>query len=317
MLVTVKQDNTLKAHVVARGFLQREGINYFQTYSPVIRLSSSRLLLQLAAITGKKIWQLDVKQAFLHAKIEEDVYVRYNNKIYKLEKALYGTKQASRAWNKTLTEALIAYGYYQCKYDRCMFVKRCPQNQKLKLIMAVSADDVLILANETDWQQLLSYISAEHGRLFKLSQYGTCTTFNGIEIKINPQNRHKISMNQNTHTRLALQKLCDKFKLHCISERKNLPDYKMKTPLSERDKQLCNKAEIKEYQSIVGALTWIATQTRPDLLHFSQNAARASKSPNIIQLQKVRESIGYLKANPDMSIVYNGEKYAHDCESNI
>jgi len=103
MLVTVKQDNTLKARLVVRGFLQREGINYFQTYSPVIRTASSRLLLQIAAITGKPIWQLDVKQAFLQAKIEEDVYVRYNNKIYKLEKALYGTKQASRAWNKTIT----------------------------------------------------------------------------------------------------------------------------------------------------------------------------------------------------------------------
>ena len=101
--------------------------------------------------------------------------------------------------------------------------------------------------------------------------------------------------------------MCEKFNLHCISERKNLPDYKSKTPLSEKDKHLCNEKEIKEYQSIVGALTWIATQTRPDLLHFSQNAARASKKPNIIQLQKVRESIGYLKANLDMSIVYDGE----------
>ena len=57
MLVAVKQDNTLKARRVARGFLQREGINYFQTYSPVIKLQSSRLLLQLAAITCKKIWR--------------------------------------------------------------------------------------------------------------------------------------------------------------------------------------------------------------------------------------------------------------------
>ena len=58
MLVTVKQDNTLKARPVARGFLQREGINYFQTYSPVIRTATSRLLIQIAAITGKPIWQL-------------------------------------------------------------------------------------------------------------------------------------------------------------------------------------------------------------------------------------------------------------------
>ena len=127
-----------------------------------------------------------------------------------------------------------------------MFIERCPDNKKFQLIMAVSTDDVMIVADESDWQQLLNFISAEHGGLLKLSQHGQCTTFNGIEIKIDPQNRRKISMNQNTHTRLAIQKLCDKFKLHCISERKNLPDYKMKTPLSERDKQLCNEAEIKE-----------------------------------------------------------------------
>ena len=83
MLVTVKQDNTLKARLVARGFLQREGINYFQTYSPVIKLQSSRLLLQLAAITGKKIWQLDVKQAFSKPKLKKtymsDITIKYTS----------------------------------------------------------------------------------------------------------------------------------------------------------------------------------------------------------------------------------------------
>ena len=101
--------------------------------------------------------------------------------------------------------------------------------------MAVSTDDVLILADEADWQQLLNYISAEHGGLFKLSQHGPCTTFNGIEIITDEQNPYKISMNQNTYTRLLVQKMCEKFNLHCISERKNLPDYKSKTPLSEKD----------------------------------------------------------------------------------
>ena len=67
--------------------------------------------------------------------------------------------------------------------------------------MAVSTDDVLLFTDETDWQQLLSHISAEHGGLFKLSQHGPCTTFNGIEIITDGQNRHKISMNQNTYTR--------------------------------------------------------------------------------------------------------------------
>jgi hypothetical protein len=62
--------------------------------------------------------------------------------------------------------------------------------------------DVLILADEADWQQLLNYISAEHGGLFKLSQHGPCTTINGIEIITDEQNPHKISMNQNTYTRL-------------------------------------------------------------------------------------------------------------------
>ena len=137
--------------------------------------------------------------------------------------------------------------------------------------MAVSTDDVLILPN--DWLQLLSHISAEHGGLFKLFQHGPCTTFNGIEIIADARNRHKISMIQNNYKRLVIQKMCNKFKLHPISERKNLPDYKMKRSLSERKKQPCNEAEIKEYQSIVGALTRIATQTRP------KDFARVLKRP--------------------------------------
>lgn len=111
-------------------------------------------------------------------------------------------------------------------------------------------------------QRLLEYFSEDHGGKFKLSQHGACTTFNGIEIKTDTHNPHKISINQNTHTRLAIKKLCEKFNLNSVIKRDNLPTYETKLPLTEKKATLCDADEIKEYQSIVGELTWIAVQTR-------------------------------------------------------
>lgn len=113
------------------------------------------------------------------------MYESLNGKTW--NKALYGTKQASRAWIKTITEALIAYGCIQCKFDRCVVLKRCRTTLELEFAIAVSTDDLMVMAYEYYWQQLLHHISAEREGLFKLSRHGPCTTFNGIEIKIDKQ----------------------------------------------------------------------------------------------------------------------------------
>ncbi|MCH93095.1 putative gag-pol polyprotein, partial [Trifolium medium] len=109
-----------KARLVAQGYTQIEGVDFDETFAPVARLESKRLLLGLACILKFKLFQMDVKSVFLNRYLHEEVYVEQPkgfidpnlpNHAYKLKKALYGLKQAPRAWYERLTKFLVSHGY--------------------------------------------------------------------------------------------------------------------------------------------------------------------------------------------------------------
>ncbi|KAI3797947.1 hypothetical protein L1987_33212 [Smallanthus sonchifolius] len=115
-----------KARLVVQGFYQQEGLDYTEVYAPVARLEAIRLFLAYASFVGFKVYQLDVKSAFLYGKVHEEVYVTqppgfedpHNiNKVYKLDKALYGLHQAPRAWYETLSKHLLSNGFDRGQID--------------------------------------------------------------------------------------------------------------------------------------------------------------------------------------------------------
>lgn len=113
-----------KARLVARGFTQEYGVNYFETFSPVVRFTSIRTILALAAQKGMCIKQFDVKTAFLNGELNENVYMKQpigfddgSERICKLQKSLYGLKQSSRCWNRKFTEFIKLFGFIESKYD--------------------------------------------------------------------------------------------------------------------------------------------------------------------------------------------------------
>lgn len=121
-----------KAQLVAKGYSQVEGLDFGETYAPVARLESIRILLAYATYHGFKLYQMDVKSAFLNGPIKEEVYVEqppgfedseYPNHVYKLSKALYGLKQAPRAWYECLRDFLITNGFKVGKVDPTLFTK--------------------------------------------------------------------------------------------------------------------------------------------------------------------------------------------------
>jgi hypothetical protein len=121
-----------KARLVAKGYSQVEGLDFGETYAPVARLESIRILLAYATYHGFKLYQMDVKIAFLNGPIKEEVYVEkppdfedseYPNHVYKLSKALYGLKQAPRAWYECLRDFLITNGFKVGKVDPTLFTK--------------------------------------------------------------------------------------------------------------------------------------------------------------------------------------------------
>ncbi|GJR52933.1 putative ribonuclease H-like domain-containing protein [Tanacetum coccineum] len=127
-----------KARLVAQGYTQEEGIDYDEVFAPVARIEAIRLFLAYASFKDFVVYQMDVKSAFLYGKIEEEVYVcqppgfedpDFPDRVYKVEKALYGLHQAPRAWYETLSTYLLDNGFQKGKIDKTLFIRRVKRLQ--------------------------------------------------------------------------------------------------------------------------------------------------------------------------------------------
>ncbi|GJT95626.1 putative ribonuclease H-like domain-containing protein [Tanacetum coccineum] len=138
-----------KARLVAQGYTQEEGIDYDEVFAPVARIEAIRLFLAYASFMGFIVYQMDVKSAFLYGKIEEEVYVcqppgfedpQFPDKVYKVEKALYGLHQAPRAWYETLSTYLLENGFRRGIIDKTLFIKK---DKCDILLVQVYVDDII------------------------------------------------------------------------------------------------------------------------------------------------------------------------------
>ena len=155
----MKPDETIdkyKARLVVKGYKQKQGLDYFDTYSPVTKITSIRMLIALAAVHDLKIHQMDVKTAFLNRELEEEIYMEQpegfivpgkEKKVCRLVKSLYGLKQAPKQWHAKFDQIMLANGFKINECDKCVYSKNVMNHE---VIVCLYVDDMLIMSKEID-----------------------------------------------------------------------------------------------------------------------------------------------------------------------
>lgn len=278
-----------KARLVARGFTQMYGVDYWETFSPVVRMESLRMMFAIAASRKLKMQQFDVKTAFLNGELEENIFMKQpagfedgSGRVCLLKKSIYGLKQASRCWNVAFVKCLIDFGLRQCDSDPCVFVGT---GERL-LILGIYVDDGLIVAeSEEDIRQLMDKLKCK----FEMSacKFGL---FLGMEAKV--QSNGDILLSQCSYS----EKVLDRFGMS--------DSHPVGTPTVCGSGVIENREVVHDYpyRSAVGSLLYLVVMSRPDLAFAVGSASRHLEEPAKEDVIAVKRVFRYLKGTAMFSI---------------
>lgn len=296
--------NKFKARLVAKGYLQQEGRDYNETFAPVAKFKSVRLLLAIAAQNNWTVYHDDVTSAFLNGELKEKVLMDqpdgYSDGLkshkWELKKTLYGLKQSPREWNEAIHKFLISEDFMQSKCDPCIYHKK---TDNYEILSGIYVDDVMTTGSND--KEVQKFRKALKNR-FKCSDGGILDWSLGMEI-IQKSDRIIISQEQ-----YVLQKI-EEFKNHLE------PNVKRTIPLDPNFQHLLIEASTSKetepmfpYRSMVGSLMYAATGTRPDIMTAVGVVSRYLASPKTIHCKMVRQIFYYLRHFPDKALVYKKDQ---------
>jgi hypothetical protein len=245
-----------KTHLVTQGYSQVEGLDFGETFTHIARLEAIRILLAFTASKGFKLYQMDVKSAFLNGVIQEEVYVRqslgfespkYPDRMYKFSKALYGLNQASRAWYARLKTFLLEHGYVMGSVDKTIFTLNHGTDF---LLIQIYVDDIIFCGSS---HTLMSIFQEMIESEFQMSMMGELAFFSGIQVK---QTKQATFVHQAKYTN-------DQMKKFNMVELK--PVSTLMSSVTSLDPDEDGEAtDQREYRSMIGSLLYL-TATRPDI----------------------------------------------------
>lgn len=289
-----KSNGKVKARCVAQGFKQPIGPE--DTYSPVILPESLRAFVMSAVTADLTVKQMDVSSAYLHAELDEPVYIRPpkglagtdENTIWKCTKALYGLKNAGRAWYQTFKEKLEGFGLTRTMSDHGLFTKT---TERGTMQVALYVDDLLVsFHDKQDYEEFKTYMSdvAE----IKIKDLGDMSDFCGMEFTKSKGGYH-------LHQSKYINDLLVRFQGFLTEKKQKVP---INPYIRSEDLELLDEKGIKLYQELLGCFNWLAGNSRPDLGYAVSKFASFTKDATHVDLSELKKVLMYLRDTRDFTI---------------
>lgn len=284
-----------KARLVARGFSQKYGTDYDEVFAPVVRQTTFRTLLAIAGQKGMTVKHFDAKTAFLNGELKETIYMKQpegyvipgkEDYICKLKKSIYGLKQAAKVWNDQLDDLLKEYGFVESEADLCLYTKN---DGGVMVYLIIYVDDFLIAARDVKKIDEVAGFLKTH---FLLTDLGVLKHYLGIEIRKDADEFYCIKQTK------YIEKILCRFGLQDAKD-SSIPLDQGYVKTREDQPSM---PESEKYQQLIGALLYLAVNTRPDIAASVTILSQYNKEPTALDWTEARRVVRYLKGTKDYEL---------------